>query len=414
MKQLRSLRPPGTPWGRTLAIMFFAQMGTAIGFSNIHPFLPLYVKEIGSTSGLSVELLAGLVYSAQAATMMVASPVWGALADRYGRKLMVERAMFGGSVLLLLMAFVRSAEQLVLLRAVQGLVTGTLSASNALVASVVPRSRTGFAMGVMQVGLGAGVAFGPLVGGVVADAFGYRAAFYVTAALLFLAGTMVLFGVREDFTREHASGFAVLRGFRRTWFEILGRDGVPLAYSMEFLSQLGRMMVVPIIPLLVLELMVDPNGLNTFTGLVVGAGSAATTVGAIYLGRLGDRVGHHRILVVSAAAAAALYAPQSAVTQGWQLLALTALVGVALGGVLPSIAALLARYNRPGDEGAVYGLDNSVAAGGRALAPLLGSLIAIGLGLRAAFLGAGLVMAVAAGLAVWRLPSPAEEGDLQA
>ena len=92
------------PWQRTLYIMFVAQLMTAIGFSSIFPFFPLYVKQLGSSTGLSLELLAGLVFSSQAFTMMIASPIWGALADRYGRKLMVERAMFGGSVILLLMA----------------------------------------------------------------------------------------------------------------------------------------------------------------------------------------------------------------------------------------------------------------------------------------------------------------------
>lgn len=413
MNRLKPLLPAGTPWGRTLFIMFFAQMGTAIGFSSVFPFLPLYVAELGSVSGLSVELLAGLVFSVQAATMMIASPIWGALADRYGRKLMVERAMFGGAVLLLLMAFVRSAEELVLLRAIQGLITGTLSASNALVAAVVPRERTGFAMGLLQVGLGTGVAMGPLLGGVVADAHGYRAAFYVTAALLLLAGILVLVGVHEEFSAEQADGLGLWQSFRYTWRDILGRKGVSIAYLMQFMSQLGRMMLVPLIPFLVAELMVDSARLNTFTGLLVGAGSATTTISAVYLGRLGDRVGHRIVLVVCSGAAAVLYLPQSAVTRGWQLLLLMALVGVAMGGVLPSIAALLARYNRPGDEGSVYGLDNSVRAAGRALAPLLGSLIALILGLRAAFLGAGVVMATAAALGFWRLPASAHSSGRQ-
>ena len=93
--------------------MFVAQLLTAVGFSVIFPFLSLYVTELGSRTALSVEFLAGAVFSAQAITMMIASPIWGAVADRYGRKLMVERAMFGGAVIMLLMGFVRSGEELV-------------------------------------------------------------------------------------------------------------------------------------------------------------------------------------------------------------------------------------------------------------------------------------------------------------
>ena len=113
------------PWEWTLYILAFSQLITAVGFSTIFPFLPLYVKDLGSTMGLSIELLSGLVFSAQAVTMMITSPIWGALADRFGRKLMIQRSAFGGALLVFLMAFVRSAEELVLLRAIQGdLVTG--------------------------------------------------------------------------------------------------------------------------------------------------------------------------------------------------------------------------------------------------------------------------------------------------
>ena len=140
--------------------------------------------------------------------MMLASPFWGQLADRVGRKMMVERAIFGGSVLLLIMAFVRDAEQLVLMRAIQGLITGVHSASYALVASQAPREQTGYAMGLLQVGAGAGVSLWPMFGCAVADMYGYRAAFYVTSAMMFLAGLLVLVGVHEKLNRcRPASGF---------------------------------------------------------------------------------------------------------------------------------------------------------------------------------------------------------------
>ncbi|MGD9007472.1 MAG: MFS transporter, partial [Desulfobacteraceae bacterium] len=155
--------------------MFYAQIVTAIGFSSIFPFLPLYVAHLGTRTHMSVELLAGLVFSAQAFTMMLASPFWGALADRWGRKIMVNRAMFGGALLVLLMGYVQSAEQLVLLRAIQGLVTGVIGAANALVAAAAPRERTGFAMGLLQVGMNIGLALGPVIGGLVAELVGYRA-----------------------------------------------------------------------------------------------------------------------------------------------------------------------------------------------------------------------------------------------
>lgn len=399
----------GEEWQRTLYIAFFAQLMTAVGFSSIFPFLPLYVQELGSTTGTSLELLAGLVFSGQAFTMMIASPFWGMLADRFGRKLMVERAMFGGSLILLGMAFARSAEELVLLRLIQGLITGTVSALNALVAASAPRERVGYAMGLLQSGLAGGVALGPLLGGTAADLLGYRAAFYGTASLLFLAGVLVWVGIRE---RKPAPSEEIdeSRGVLKLWRDVLSSQGVRVAYLMRFLTQLGRMMIIPVMPLFLVGLLAQDGmglGVNAFTGLVIGIASATTTASAVYLGRLGDRIGHRRIVTICAALTAGLYALQSGVTAGWQLLVLQALVGIALGGVTPTVGALLAGYTRPGIEGTVYGLDNTIISGARAVAPLAGSAVALWLGLRAAFAATAVVFVLVSLLAAWRLPEPA-------
>jgi DHA1 family multidrug resistance protein-like MFS transporter len=392
-------------WRRTLYIIFFVQLITAVGFSSIFPFLPLFVKELGTNTSLSVELLSGLVFSAQAVTMMLASPIWGSLADRFGRKLMVQRASFGGALLLLLMAFARSAEELVALRAVQGLVTGVLAAANALVAAAVPRERTGYAMGMLQVALGSGLAIGPLIGGAVADAFGYSAAFYVTSVLLLIGGLTVRFGVQEEFEPLLSLTRSPL-GFLSEWKEIIGGQGVALSYGIRFLTQLGRMMVIPIAPFFIAELLSDQSGLNTFTGLVIGLSSAAITASALYLGRIGDRIGHRRILIVSMILGGALYLPQSLVQTGWQLLVLQTLVGVAMGGIIPMVSALLAKYSAPGAEGAVYGLDNSIRASARSVAPLIGAGVALLGGLRATFAATGIIFLIGAALAAWKLPDP--------
>ena len=398
-----------TSWKRTLYIVVFAQVVTSIGFSSFFPFLPLYVADLGAVSRLSVEFLSGLAFSGQAFMMMIASPVWGMIADRYGRKLMVERAMFGGAVVIGLMAFARSAEELVLLRAIQGLITGVVSAHNALVASVVPRERTGYAMGLLQVGLGIGVALGPLIGGLVADLFGYRSAFYVTGALLFVSGIVVWLGIEEDF-RPTSAASPAKPTFTQKWNRILSAPGVLVTYSLRFISQFGRMMIYPILPFFVQSLMNDPSRVNTFTGLVVGTNSVFVTLSAIYLGRLGDRIGHRLILICCFMGGALAFLPQGFVAAPWQLLVLQALAGATMGGIIPSISALLARYTPQGEEGVVYGLDNSVNAGARALAPILGASVAMWMGLPTTFTATCLLFFMAGILSLWRLPREKASG----
>jgi DHA1 family multidrug resistance protein-like MFS transporter len=278
-----------------------------------------------------------------------------------------------------------------------------LAAANALVASIAPREQSGYAMGLLQMGQGAGIAIGPLLGGAIADQWGYSAAFYVTALLLLVGGVLVLFGIDEHFERPPASTHERGR-WLGAWREILASQGVTVTYATSFLNQLGRNMLIPILPLFIPLLMATSAYTNTFTGSVIAVSALTTTLSGLYFGRLGDRVGHRKIVIASMLAGGLLYLPQTLVTAAWQVLILQALLGVAIGGMIPAISALLARYTRPGLEGAVYGLENSIGSSARALAPMLGSSIALALGLRATFVATGVLLILTALFAAIYLP----------
>ncbi len=378
-------------WQVTLAVVFIAQLFTAVGFSMVFPFLPLYVSDLGSVTGMSVELMAGLVISSQAFTMMIVSPLWGAAADRYGRKLMVMRATFGGTVILALMGLVQNGEQLIILRAIQGLVTGTVAANNALVAGVVPRERIGFSMGLLQVGLWGGFSLGQIVGGVLADAFGFSMPFFITATMLLLSGVLVYYGVDEDF--EPLEAATQRPNLLRQWGHVLQANGVMIVYGMRFLAGVARFMIVPIAPLLIVFLLPEnANNASTITGTVTAVSYAAATLSGVYLGRLGDRIGHRTVLYGTAAAAMVLYLPQVFVENVWQFWFWQALAGLAIGGVISAPSALLARYTDAGEEGSTFGLDNAIVSGSRFIAPLVASGLAFAFVDLRAVLGATAVL----------------------
>lgn len=381
-------------WRRNLAVLFCVQLFSTVGFSLIFPFLPLYVRELGSASGGSIEFWAGMVFSAQAATMMVFSPIWGTLADRRGRKLMLERATLGGAVLLAAMGFVQNAEQLVLLRALQGAVTGVVAAANALVASQTPKQHAGFALGLLNMARWSGTAGGPLIGGLIAESFGYRQSFWITGALLGLAGLGVVFLVQEDFVpvaKEQRIGFwASYRG-------LFAAPGIAGLYGLTFLRSLGATLTTPILALFILSLNQGQQaGAAALTGLVIGAAALTSAISAVFLGRLGDRIGHTKVLVGSALAAMVLYAPQTWAQSAWQLILFQALGGLAIGGLVPSVAALMNLWGPAGQQGATYGLDNSVQASARVVAPLAAASIAAVVGYRGVFAGAAFVYAAVA------------------
>ncbi len=381
-------------WQATLWICFAAQICSAVSYSTILPFLPLYLRHLPTSSRWSITTLSGMVYSAQAFTMMFASPFWGALADRYGRKPMVVRAMLGGGISILLMGFVATAGQLIFLSGVQGLFSGVISAVTALVVSKVPRDKTGYAMGIIQLGLWGGVALGPLLGGLVTDLFGFRMTFIATALLLCASGASIWIAIDESFTPagRHASG---KQSFFRNWARIVSYPGLAATFIIRFLVSVGRTALSPVLPLFVQALRPGNPHTAGYTGLVLGLSSAASTIAAVYLGRLGDRVGHHRVALYSGIVTALFFFPQTFIERPWQLLVLYTITGAGIGGLTPSLSALLARLSKPSDAGSVYGIDNSITAGGRAGAPLIAALVAAWFGMRWVFAATGLVFVAA-------------------
>ena len=383
-------------WKRNLYVIWAAELVAIAGFSVAFPFLPYYVQELGVTDPGQVEMWSALLFTGQAITMAIFAPIWGSLADRYGRKLMVVRAMFGGAVLLCAMGFVRNVQQLAILRALQGCVTGTVPAATTLVASSVPRQRSGYALGLLQMAIYSGASVGPLLGGLIADTFGYRAAFWVTATLLFVAGLGVFFLVEERFEPSRQKEDSLPGGFRQGLALVLGSQALLIMFGTRIVMNFGLRIMGPMLPLFVQSLMSAGERVASVTGLITGARAATGALGAVVMGRVGDRIGHRRVLVACALGAAVLYAPQFLVVTPTQLLILQATAGVATGGIMASVSATLAQLAPEGRQGVVYGLDSSANSVARAIAPLAGAAIAAGLGIRYIFLCAAGVFALAA------------------
>jgi DHA1 family multidrug resistance protein-like MFS transporter len=388
-------------WRRNLYVLFMVQVLSVAGFSLVFPFLPLYVAELGVATRGSVAFWSGMVFSAQAVTMMVSSPIWGAVADRYGRKPMLVRATLGGAVMVVLMGFAQSAEQLVLIRIVQGMLTGVVSATSALVAATVPKEKSGESLGLIQTGIWVGVAVGPLIGGLVSVALGYRASFWITGGALALAGVAVIFWVREDFEPLSVQKRV---NFWEGYKKLLRAPDMASLYSVSFLQSLGRSVTMPIMAFFFVELLSSSEGAVVMTGLSMGAKAAVGSVSAIYLGKLSDRIGHEKVLTAGAVIAVLVYLPQAFVANVWQLLFLQALTGVSAGAIMPATSALLNMRTPQGAHGTTFGLGNSVSSGGRIVAPILGAAVYPLIGMRGVFALNTVVYVVLAlvALYIWR------------
>jgi DHA1 family multidrug resistance protein-like MFS transporter len=398
-------------WQRNLYIIWVSQLVAVSGFAVVFPFLPYYVQELSVTELHQVELWSGVLFATQAVTMAIFAPIWGSLADRHGRKLMVQRAMFGGAVTLTAMGFVQNVWQLAALRAIQGMLTGTVSAATTLVASSTPRERSGYALGLLQMAVWTGASVGPLLGGVVADTWGYRAAFWVTGVLLFVAGLTVWRFVEEDFQPPSRDKDSLGGGFWDGVRLVMHQRPLLSLFGIRFMVRLGVRLIGPVLPLFVQSLVLPTARLATITGMISGVQAGASAIGAVTLGRASDRIGYRRVLLACAAGSAILYVPQFFVTTPWQLLILQGGVGLVMSGVLASISALLANLAPEGRQGAVYGMDASIVSGANAVGPMLGASIAAAVGLRAPFLLTAGVLALAAGLAIFLVPRNGQENS---
>jgi DHA1 family multidrug resistance protein-like MFS transporter len=393
-------------WRRNLYVIWLAELLAIVGFSVVLPFIPFYVQELGVTDPTQIKLWSGLLITVQAATMSAVAPVWGALADRYGRKMMVERAMFGGVVVIGAMGFVQTAPQLLVLRAIQGCITGTVPAATTLVASSVPRQRAGTALGLLQMAIWTGASAGPLMGGLIADAYGYRMSFWVTAGLLFLAGLAVHFFVEEQFKPTLGSS-GQSESLRDGLMGVLQTKPLLVAFGVELLTRTGSRVTGPILPLFIQSLAVEQTRVASVTGLVSGIGAASGALAAVGLGRLSDRVGHRIILLICAVASAVFYLPYSLAQSPGHVMLFQALTGAAVGGMIASLSATMARLSPEGRQGAVYGVDTSVTSFANAVAPMMGAGLAVLAGLRATFILTSVVFIVASLFVARLIPKPA-------
>lgn len=250
MQDTEASEPPNR-WLITLLVVAFAQALSTGGISLVYPFLPIYVQSLQDAHLFNRELLAGLVIAAPPLMGAITTPFWGRLADKYGRKNMVIRALLCSTVILLLMAFAQTALALIFLRALQGLTSGIIAANMALVAGECPRERMGFAFGALQVGLFGSVAIGPIAGGLLADQYGFQVPFFFTSAMLFLAALAVILGVRESYVPAKDVSLnirpAELLG---AWRDILRLQGMRTVFSLRFLNGFAQRSLMPIAPLL--------------------------------------------------------------------------------------------------------------------------------------------------------------------
>jgi DHA1 family multidrug resistance protein-like MFS transporter len=397
---LAQVRPPDlASWERTAWIAATTQFVTMIGFGLSMPFVPLYVQALGVHERAEVALWSGVLAGSAALTLAFMAPVWGALADRYGRKPMLVRSMLGGAVAIAAMGYVSDVWQLLGLRLVQGAVTGSQAAAAALVAGVAPASQAGFALGLIATAMQIGNTIGPAVGGVTVGGLGFRGSFVLGGLMLLVGGLMAVFWIDEPphvraKARQLASTESILMrtlgAFRWPRFRVL------------LILQLGTQFVfsaaVGLLPIYMQDI-ARPDWLSAelASGLSITATAITAALAMAFLGKWTDRRGPHNLLVVSLLGSALVLIVQALVPTIGLFLILRGVLGIWLAGVTAALSMLTKLLAPAGREGSAFGAASAAQGLGWGVGPILGSvLVALG-GIPVLYLMCGVVM----GILVW-------------
>ena len=370
-------------WKVNLISVWFGCFFTGLAISQILPFLPLYVSQLGVSSHEALSMWSGLTFSVTFLVSAIVSPMWGSLADRKGRKLMLLRASLGMAIAILLQAFATNVWQLFLLRALMGLTSGYIPNAMALVASQVPRERSGWAISTLSTAQISGVIGGPLMGGFLADHVGLRAVFLITAVLLVISFLVTLFlikeGARPSVSKaERLSGKAVFASLPYPWLMIS-------LFVTTMVIQLCNGSVGPILALFIQSMAPESSNIAFLSGMIAAVPGISALMSAPRLGKLGDRIGTGRILMATLVVAVVLFFAMSFVTTPFQLGVLRFLLGFADGAMLPAVQTLLIKYSSDRVTGRIFGYNQSFMYLGNVAGPLMGAAVSAMAGFRWVF-----------------------------
>jgi len=382
--------------------MWIANFLVAASATMIMPFLSLYIETMGEFSDEYVQRWAGFVFGVTFLTAFIMSPIWGRFADKYGYKKILIITGFGIALSIFLMGFMHSVYALFFLRLLMGAVTGFIPTSLAFISSQTPKEIAGKTLGTLQTGSVSGSLFGPLIGGLMADTFGFRYTFVYTSISIAIATLLVLIAIKE--TRASVEKKKAEKHYSRK--EVLAYIfNNRILLTIMFISLLVQVGIFSIQPLLALYV----NQLNGSENVAFLAGFAFSATGFGNLlatrqwGKLGDSIGYEKVLKILLILAASAFIPQALVGEVWQLILFRFLLGIAVGGIIPTMTAYIRNVAPLSMQGEVLGYNTSFRFLGNVIGPTLGGIISGFFGISSVFYITSSLFLLAFGLLWWSI-----------
>ncbi|MEK4149655.1 MFS transporter [Robertmurraya sp. FSL W8-0741] len=368
---------------RNLKIMWFANFFIAGSMTMVLPFISLYIDSFGNFSDQYVQHWSGITFGVTFVTAFIFSPLWGRIGDKYGRRKLLIFSAFGMACSILLMGFVNTVWQLFLLRMFMGVFAGFISMSQAFISTQTPKEMAGRVLGTLQTGTITGQLIGPLLGGLLVDTFGYSATFKWTSIAIFISAALVI--TTKEYRMKDVKGTKTSYTTKEV-FKHISRN--PLLLNVLLIStliQIAHFSIQPILSLYVSELH-GPANLALFSGIAFSAAGLGNLMMARQWGKMADRYGYIKILIVLLFIAGLVYLPGAFVTNIWQLVVIRFALGVAIGGIIPVRVAYIRQEAPIAMQGEVLGYNTSLRFLGNVIGPVMGGFIAGYFGISSVFL----------------------------
>lgn len=372
-------------------IILVANFIVAASVTMIMPFLSLYIDTLGDFTDSYVQTWAGIIFAATFITAFLMSPIWGRIADKYGYKPIMIINCFGVATSIFLMGYVQNVEQFFVLRLAMGVVTGFIPTSIAFISKHTPKEVAGKTLGTLQMGSVGGTLFGPVLGGMMADTFGFKYTFIITAVTITSAAVIIIFGIHEPAIIRKVKNAIYSR--KNVIWAIFHHRLILNVMFVTSLIQIGNFSIQPLLSLYVSEL-TPSQEVAMLAGVTFSAAGLGNICFARFWGKLADHYGYERILSYLLILAVVFIIPQAFVTELWQLIILRFLFGIVSGGLIPITSALIRREAPIEVQGEIMGYNQSFRFLGNIIGPVLGGIVASFGGIHSVFYTTGLLFLI--------------------
>ncbi|MBR4675897.1 MAG: MFS transporter [Victivallales bacterium] len=382
---------PLVDWRQNLVFIWISQFLAMIGFGCCMPFIPLMLRQ-----NLHIEdehlrgLYMSIYYLASMSSLCVATAVWGMLADRFGRKIMLLRASYAAALFYPMLAFAPNFWTLVIIRFICSFFSGTVNPAQILLVSTTPSEKHGFVLGTISTAIWSGDVLGYCMGGLMVHFFGYTTAFVTCGVIYFISGLLVHFFVKEDFEAVRRLVREKKAKNQKKPFREFATPGVLWLLALFLIMGIARRIDTPYVAMLV-EKVCGLDKAAFFTGIIQAAAAIGGVLAGICIGHFCDRFKPQLILVPIIIIATATTLLQAYSTTPLMLIIARFLTYFASGGIQPALQLMIAKITATEMRGTFFGWAASLQTAGGIFCSLLGGAITYYLNIRGIFVTGAII-----------------------